>query len=256
METLATNKLLAGDVLLYQGSSFLGGLIRWFDGTEYNHASIFDGKHVIEALGNGINTRSVANSIKGSKVDVYRLRKGGKFLGDPGFPADKVISSIRKISTNPQRYAYEEILLLAVLVTTRRVPLPYLRWILDNAASLIAKLLAAGKEPMICSELVYRAFLGAGSEYTPKILGTYFTGSQITKLALPPTVEPIDEDPECIRAKIEFLELYLQASAKDEETVDTFVTAAAKGNPNPNFITPGDLKKSPELHHMGTLKIS
>jgi hypothetical protein len=63
----------------------------------------------------------------------------------------------------PNRYGYEQILLLAFLGTTRRIPVtpllaPLLRKILDSAANLVSQLTNKGREALICSEYVYRCY--------------------------------------------------------------------------------------------------
>jgi hypothetical protein len=64
---------------------------------------------------------------------------------------------------NRNFYAYQQIVLLAVLTLVRRLPLPrvarrLVRAALDHAAGALMDLLPVGKEWMICSEYVYRAF--------------------------------------------------------------------------------------------------
>ncbi len=62
-QTLAQGDLRPGDVLLYKSNSTLGKLIRMFDGGAFNHAAIYDGSDVVEALGKGITKNTLANSI-------------------------------------------------------------------------------------------------------------------------------------------------------------------------------------------------
>jgi len=64
------------------------------------------------------------------------------------------------------RYAYEQIVLLAFLILIRKVsPNPALFWLVRNAValatSILNRLLGGGRQPMICSELVYRAYYEA-----------------------------------------------------------------------------------------------
>jgi hypothetical protein len=61
------------------------------------------------------------------------------------------------------RYAYEQLFLLAPLCLARKIPLPWpvkkaVRAILDHAAAALEVVFNAGKQPMICSEFVYRCY--------------------------------------------------------------------------------------------------
>ncbi len=76
------------------------------------------------------------------------------------------------------RYGYEQILLLALLVSTQQIAwewIPgiasFVRDALDAAAAELASLTAAGRGPMICSELVYRCYEEAGEQYHIRIVG-------------------------------------------------------------------------------------
>lgn len=62
-----------------------------------------------------------------------------------------------------EEFSYVQLVLLALLSITRRTDLPrgaavLLRRILDGAASVVNDILEDGREPMVCSELVYRCF--------------------------------------------------------------------------------------------------
>jgi cell wall-associated NlpC family hydrolase len=86
------SELQPGDVLLYHGNSFISRLIRLFDGTEYSHASIWVGDHVVEAIGQGVVGRSLAVSTADVKyTDVYRYRNKDSGLnpGDEAVPAPR-----------------------------------------------------------------------------------------------------------------------------------------------------------------------
>ena len=58
-ERLPRESLIPGDVLLYKGKGLLGKLIRFFDGTDVNHAGLYiDGEQVGEAIAEGVVARS------------------------------------------------------------------------------------------------------------------------------------------------------------------------------------------------------
>src|SRR5262249_47861698 len=76
-----------------------------------------------------------------------------------------VVDRVAYYLEHHERYAYEQLLLLAALAATRQLPvsgIPFLgmviRNVLDSAADVVAKLIHAGREPMICSEFVYRCY--------------------------------------------------------------------------------------------------
>ncbi len=282
--TIAITDLKPGDVFLYQGTSLVARLIRLFDGTEYSHASIYDGAKVAEALSQGITTNTVADSVAGSNfVDVYRFISADKHhLGDTGYPAAKVIARVKNYEEHPQPYAYDDIILLALLCTSRHLAVPLLgavvRNILDTASEKLSQLLAAGKQPMICSEFVFRCYAQAGNKYYLTIRGADAMTAAAQVLATAPTqpagpkataraatgsaaapgwvadVEATDPEVRQTQAAARaFLDLYRVAKQADPEQ---FIASSsvASAQAVANFVTPGDLKKSPNLYKVGTLK--
>ena len=246
--------LRPGDVLLYHGDSFLSSLIRAFDGTEYSHAGIYDGTRIVEAIGEGVVRRAIPVSVDGAKyVDVYRFKtKSGKSIGDEGLPALPVISQINQFASNPERYAYEQLVFLALLATTRKLKVPVLgfviRNILDSAATLLNKIVAAGKEPVICSELVYRCYQGAGADYKIAIKGADKAANSIAAVAGPKSKVSKEEKEMQASAK-RFLAAWndAQRSTQPEGTVSIKAVA--------DFVSPGDLSKSPNLVKKGRLSL-
>ncbi|PWU19762.1 MAG: hypothetical protein C5B50_05750 [Verrucomicrobia bacterium] len=263
--------LHAGDVLLYHGDSFISKLIRLFDGTEYSHASIWTGTQVVEALGEGVVGRDLKPSVAGAKfVDVYRYvnKDTGQMLGDDGspLPAKPVLAQADQFEKDHDRYAYEEILLLAVLASTRQVtaPIPFLglivRNILDHAADVVARLTSSGKEPLICSELVYRCYAQAGAGYQIRIRGADLAQAMAASLS---TISPVASEggADYGEAAAVFLENYEAAKRPShlKALASAGVTSASGAPPLTaavaDFVTPGDLKKSPDLQMLGTLRV-
>ncbi|NTV02563.1 MAG: hypothetical protein HGB04_07235 [Chlorobiaceae bacterium] len=237
------------DVLLYHGDSVVSQVIQWFDGTEYGHASIYDGEMVVEAIAEGVVTNDVASSAAGSLfVDVWRMRKDGHFIGSPGLPEGPVLDVVAKYSSEGGRYAAEELLLLALLCTTRRLPMPFLRWALDRASSWLEELVDEEREPMICSELVFRCFSEAGGEYYPRIRGVDIR-AKVETLHMPG--QPLRRMSPADREVAEFLDRY--AAARSMGSRDRLLMAAVEADPN--FITPGDLKRSPDFTKVGRLRL-
>jgi hypothetical protein len=250
--------LKPGDVLLYHGSSLIARLIRWFDGTEYHHSGIWQGDHVVEAISNGVASRSLEESVGGAMyVDVYRYHRlpQKEPLGSPGLPPEPVLAAVAQFEVNRQRYAYEGIVLLALLAATRRTKLPFglgilLRNLLDEAAEKVAEIVAAGKEPMICSELVYRCYESGGAPYKILIRGADIAlanamalGAQSTTIAAANWSQETGDDYPYEEASA-FLDNYYAVKGGD-------VSIAAVAD----FVTPGDLSKSPNLWKLGTLRL-
>jgi hypothetical protein len=281
MADITAGQLQAGDVLLYHGTAFISRLIRLFDGGAYSHASIYDGAQVVEALGQGITADAVATSVSGAAyVDVYRfVTDQGTMLG-PGLTAQPVVNTIKSYLQKHDRYAYEEILLLAVLCSSRRISginavlAMVLRNLLDSAAALLAKFVAGGKQPMICSEFVYRCYFESGSAYFIKVRGADVAAAAAAAV-IAATVAPApvvaaaalasDPSSDAVAAfqadAAEFLVQYEAASLQAPKN------RAAKGKRAkrqplapviaaavPDFVTPRDLQRSPNLIKIGTLR--
>ena len=242
-----SSELMPCDVLLYHGGSTVSQLIQWFDGSEYSHSSIFDGKMVVDAIPEGVRRRTLKTTMKDTLyADVWRFRKDGVLIGTPELPAEPVLEMIKRYVDEGDRFACEEVVLLAVLCTTRRLPLPFLRWALDRGADLLVRMVDGGKEPMASSELVYRCFDDAGQEYQPRIRGVDIRAK--IEIQHPPA-QPDEAIKDADRLVAEFFDLY--ASAKHMETRDDLLLRAMEADPN--FVTPKDLKKSSDFEKIGRL---
>ncbi|WP_437207081.1 hypothetical protein [Planctomicrobium sp. SH664] len=156
------NDLQPGDVLLYSSQTLIGKLIRKLDGTDVTHAGIYlDNGMVGEALmvgQPGVHANPVATSFQGTNwIDVRRL-SGRNLSSQP------VMNVAQRYIADGNRYAYAEILLVAAICLTRKLNLQdsLLGKIafkaMNKANSFIAQLTASGKQPMICSEFVFRCY--------------------------------------------------------------------------------------------------
>lgn len=158
--------VIAGDILLYRATdsikNFLSAMIRKLDGTEVSHAGLFMGGCVAEALAvgehAGLGTQPLTDSIAGCDwVAVRRLQNS------PG-DMQPVLDTAQMYLDQGNRYAYGQILLLAMVCATRKLDLsnPLLRRIvysaINNAAAFVRRMQSGGKQPMICSEFVYRDY--------------------------------------------------------------------------------------------------
>ena len=158
-ESVHVDSLLGGDILLYRTSSLMGRAIRLLDGTEVSHAALYMGDDVAEALvREGLVERPLEESVEGCPwVAVMRHRPESETVAP-------VLQVARKYLDQGNRYGYEQILLLAGICLTRKVDIdsPTLRRLIQTtmrkAVDLIERLHRKGKEPMICSEFVFRTY--------------------------------------------------------------------------------------------------
>ena len=177
MKRLKPDNLQPADILLYHGTGWIADAIRFFDyggqdsEPQYSHVAIYTDKGVIEAVAHGVVGQSLAKSVKGSKyVDVWRwCDDKGVEMGQGGYNPKYVVENARQFVRDKERYAFEQLFLLAILCTGAdyggliwRLLLEYK---LKKALKKLIKKAAQGKEPMICSELVYRCFQEAHPPY-------------------------------------------------------------------------------------------
>lgn len=146
-----------GDLLLFHGDGFVSWAIRKIDGSEVNHAAVaLGGGMLAEAEGGGLRTRPIPAASDGREYILVRRHLAPD-------PRDPVLSIAQKYLEERNFYAYQQIVLLAILGITRRIPAPdvarrMLRSALDHAARALIDLLPVGKSWMICSEYAYRCF--------------------------------------------------------------------------------------------------
>jgi len=163
---ISASELREGDVLLYCGTAWISRLIQRLDGTAVSHASLFLGKNqageeiVGEALmGEGLVEKPLDQSVFGAEWVCVRRRPPDALVMGP------VLRRARWYLDQGDRYAYEQILLLAIICLTRKVPLKpsfgvFLRAVVERATAFLRRLRAGGqdREPMICSEFAYRCY--------------------------------------------------------------------------------------------------
>ncbi len=201
------NNITDADIILYRSKSLLGKVIRLFDGRPVNHAGLYLGNTEIgEALGNGIRERPFDKSVRGNEWVIARRLK------TPPASMWPVVSRAGYYLQRKERYAYEELLLLAVLSLTRKLKVnrflrPLLRHLLDSASEVLLKLVPTKKEPMICSEFVFRCYEeaqpGSSDPYTLWIGGSQPVGAPVTATAAPGATfsrRPGTAHPDCLLA--------------------------------------------------------
>ncbi len=100
-------------------STIVRGIIMYFDGDHFFHASIWDGEMVAEAGTEGIARGDIAR-YKSFKTPVYRFSKNGKVvMGTPEFPSQPVIDVSNAIIAQHLPYSYTTAVLLAILCYSR-----------------------------------------------------------------------------------------------------------------------------------------
>jgi hypothetical protein len=150
-------EIKAGDVLLFHGKGFISWGIRKFDGTDVNHAAIaLDPATLGEAGGRGLQRSAIEKAVA-SNVSMQVRRHSDQEL-------TPVVTVASAYLDEGRPYAYQQIVLLAVLVSIRRIKLTgiakrMLRSVLDHAAAALNAFIDRdGNQSMICSEFVYKAY--------------------------------------------------------------------------------------------------
>lgn len=181
MNKVQANDLQSGDVLLYRASdswkNAISLLIRKLDGTEASHAGLYLGDSLVgESLivGNpGLNTNPLQESIAGCDwVEVRRLSSVNNL--------DLVMAAAQKRLAEGNRYGFDQILLVASICVAHKIDLgdgllrKIVYGVLQKANEFVRLMSSEGREPMICSEFVYRAYdealLDEDDEYSLTIL--------------------------------------------------------------------------------------
>ncbi|MFH1085414.1 MAG: hypothetical protein V1772_06605 [Chloroflexota bacterium] len=157
-DTIHLSQLRDADVLLYRGTSVISRAIQFFDGSDASHAALYrGGGRVGEAIAEGLVERALAEGLPGNEwVEARRLK-------DRPANMAPVLRRGRHYLDQGNRYGFEQLLLLAFLCLTRKVKMTpivraLVRNVLDAATSLLTRWVSEHKEPMICSEFVFRAY--------------------------------------------------------------------------------------------------
>lgn len=161
MMSINASQLKAGDVLLYNSDGWLSWLICKFDDAEVSHAGLYLGDgYVAEALAvgdRGVHRHDLAASFGSSNwVDVRRLSEEQ--------PAQAILEVAERYAWQGNRYAYGQILMLAAICLTRKIDradwmaMRIAEKTLHGAASILRRWRRENREPMICSEFVFRTY--------------------------------------------------------------------------------------------------
>ncbi|MFF1476805.1 hypothetical protein ACFVYD_04355 [Streptomyces sp. NPDC058301] len=170
------SELKTGDVVLTRGTGHLSRAICLLDGSEVSHAAIAVGPDTLaECVGEGLRTITYARALDAHDLVV------GRTLTRPADMVPVIDVAQRYLGTR-HAYAHQQVVLLALLAVTRRIPLPpggkrMVRAVLDQAAGVLNTMAERGQQPMICSEFVYRCHAEAQPEppYELRLQGSALT---------------------------------------------------------------------------------
>lgn len=156
---ISIHDLQPGDILLYRSTNIMAKMICWADGSDVSHAGLYIGNgQVAEALivGNsGLNINQL--SLEGTEWVLARRLCESQ-------PYDPIGAVATRYLDQGNRYAFEQLLLLAVILLTRKVELgsplfrSIARKVFDKANEYVNQMIDCGREPMICSEFVFRCY--------------------------------------------------------------------------------------------------
>jgi len=163
IKAIPVAQLMPGDVLLYRSKGLISDAIRFIDRSEVSHAGLFLGRYgeqgrtVGEAIREGVIRRELPKSTE--HVEWVESRR----LKEPPASLDPVLERAAYYLKRGERYGFEQVLLLAFLCITRNlagssVLERLIRETLDAAAAFLLQLFNTGREPMICSEFVFRCY--------------------------------------------------------------------------------------------------
>lgn len=128
MENLELKDLKPGDVLLCRGEGFISDMIVLLSGGTYSHAALYAGKIndqncAIEATLRGVVCDPIEGFSEETFTDVFRFKKGGHNLGESEYPFEPIQKVGLDYANSGVKYAYDHLILLAVLAVTRNIQL-------------------------------------------------------------------------------------------------------------------------------------
>lgn len=149
------------NILCYRSDDLVARAIRFFDDAEVDHTGLLINADTVgESVGGeGLVQRSLKDSMaaKRERADVMEL-------ASPPPSMDPVLAKANELLSKGADYAYGQIALLAGICFLRRIDesRPLMRRLakaaIDRAAAFVRWCQSNGKQPMICSEFVYRCY--------------------------------------------------------------------------------------------------
>ena len=152
------------DILAFHAHSFVAKGIQICTDSKYNHVGLYCGNgRIFHAIYPNIIIQRIEEAWEDSDkfIDVYRYQnKDGRTLTFQ--QRDKLIETANEYVKQGNRYAVEALFILAI-VTELRKDTGYLgRKLIEKSFQKINDAFEKGKEPVICSELIYRIFEESG----------------------------------------------------------------------------------------------
>lgn len=248
MDLMTPDQLQVGDVLLHEyGDSELCRLVAWCTGGRYSHAAIYIGDRLLsEASGEGVRSFELGKRMTPQpnaggrnpvlqRLDVYRplALRTDQHAG--------VIAAAASFSGAPYPMARLHELGLILAVRTYLPQDPLQRALLQMIVNSLER---AHPEQQVCSEHVYRVL--------QKV-------SLAPEIEIPTTPQPwVDPKIDWAKLALEYLQ-ELQAAGQapgvEQDQHDRIGALLPDHDPapNPRFITPEDLARSPSLTFVGSL---
>lgn len=283
---ITTNELLPGDILLYNGKKLVSRLIRCFDRSYVNHAAVFIGTdeetgepQVIEAVGEGVLNRSLKEIFDHNcYIVVKRYEKVSRETGP-------VLDEAKRYFSEKRSYEFKAIVFLAIISLVERVHLNCLvAWSVSRTLEKYFSryLEDTKKQPVTCSELVYRCYneaLGAGGlDYSflvdemPMIRSVLATGHEssltdqrnlVSKALKAGGKEGLKSAREISNKESEKVMKNMYRFTCDNIIQNSQVAAAGNKKNSildlfkiiPHFVTPGDIFKSKSLTGIGYINM-
>jgi len=167
--------LQPGDVLLYHGCDAFARCIQHFDATPYFHAALLVEQGVVaeSVMAGGVGTRPLAETFRRREWATVR-RYRAELLPPRAEKAGvhPVVAQARAMVRTSPRYDYEQLLPLALLLLTRKVPqtASFGRVVVGLLERLNSQLRSARKKSdgsqaaaWVCSKFVAECYAGAGT---------------------------------------------------------------------------------------------
>ena len=268
-----------GDVLLSRGWGNLSNVICLLDGGKYSHSGIcvgFDDDGmplIVQATKQGVAVRRLKDDLAAQRyIHLYRFKSDTNetFLS-PDWPPWPVINKANEYESNGTKYAYDQLLLLGIIVLARRAPVGKLgqariRLWLDQFAEHYRAHATSKKEEVTCSELIYRCFYEADAKppgkYGLTIRRAIGPGGHLIKAFTAGTVPPqIKLDPATVNAykkaaKVlgEIKPVFNPQILQPSGAIRHIRILAANPNICADMVTPYDMQHSSNLRFIGKFK--
>lgn len=244
--------LQAGDVVLYDTRSPIGGLVQWADRAPVNHATIMlNQEYTLEAYLPDHPDREPHVHLIGIEEmlgfdfhSAVALRHVA-VAQDPG-RARAIVRNIERYRARADKFTTVDLIMLGPAALRRsgyaddphlpELPMQAVMWALNGFFRAALRRVPEGPEQVFCSELVYRCLMEDGTGLDVQILDPITNDHVALDEGLGPWGEDTaSEEAACwqaLRAKV---------------TNPVLGMSELVGGVRADFVTPGDLWRSPDL---------